>query len=500
MGKAKRAKLKRIEEEKRAEKLREQKRAERRDTMKVTMIAVSILLVIAIIVGACCLVVTAIRSTGNYLRDKVSITSKNYEVDNAMMSYFFRSTVNNYISQYYYYLSYIGLNTSTALRDQSYSDTMSWYDFFMQQAAGSVADLVVFNEAARAEGVELTDADRARIDKEMENLAKSAEEAKVSTEKFIHDNFGLGVKESDIRAALELNYLYQKFYYQVMNGIEVTEKEIKEYYEKNSADYLMVDYKVYTFKVVDGDKKGAAEKAEKLAEATDEKSFDITLRRLIADDYKDKDDVLDKQIKNTLVEGEVAKKDSEYSKWLFDEKREVGDTKVITDDKGNATVYMLVEKQHLDESETKNVRHILFALDDYATDAECKAAAEALLAQFKADGGDEKKFAELAEKHSSDMGSAFNGGLYEDVPKGRMVEEFENWLFDDSRKVGDCEIVKTDYGYHIMYFVGEGRTVWESGIYNKLLSDKFSDIAKDYSKEYKVEVDYSKLSNIPDIH
>ena len=35
-----------------------------------------------------------------------------------------------------------------------------------------------------------------------------------------------------------------------------------------------------------------------------------------------------------------------------------------------------------------------------------------------------------------------------------MVTEFNNWIFDDARKAGDVEIVKTSYGYHIMYFVG----------------------------------------------
>ena len=35
-----------------------------------------------------------------------------------------------------------------------------------------------------------------------------------------------------------------------------------------------------------------------------------------------------------------------------------------------------------------------------------------------------------------------------------MVKPFENWIYDSSRQVGDTGIVKTNYGYHIMYFVG----------------------------------------------
>jgi hypothetical protein len=39
-----------------------------------------------------------------------------------------------------------------------------------------------------------------------------------------------------------------------------------------------------------------------------------------------------------------------------------------------------------------------------------------------------------------------------------MVESFENWCFDESRKAGDHGMVETTYGYHIMYYVGDSET------------------------------------------
>ena len=35
-----------------------------------------------------------------------------------------------------------------------------------------------------------------------------------------------------------------------------------------------------------------------------------------------------------------------------------------------------------------------------------------------------------------------------------MVESFNDWCFDSSRKPGDTGIVETTYGFHVMYFVG----------------------------------------------
>ena len=72
----------------------------------------------------------------------------------------------------------------------------------------------------------------------------------------------------------------------------------------------------------------------------------------------------------------------------------------------------------------------------------------------------EESFGELAATYSSDGGSSTNGGLYEDVHPGQMVTEFNDWCFDASRKPGDTGIVKTSYGYHVMYFVSQTDTYY----------------------------------------
>ena len=42
------------------------------------------------------------------------------------------------------------------------------------------------------------------------------------------------------------------------------------------------------------------------------------------------------------------------------------------------------------------------------------------------------------------------------VMLGQMVPEFEEWCFS-KHEVGDVDIVKTEYGYHVMYFVGQAQ-------------------------------------------
>ncbi len=125
-----------------------------------------------------------------------------------------------------------------------------------------------------------------------------------------------------------------------------------------------------------------------------------------------------------------------------------------------------------------NVRHILISVEDTENEAawtEAEAAANDLLAQWKQGQATEDSFAALANEHSADPGSNINGGLYEDVYPGQMVEAFNDWCFDEARQVGDTGVVETDYGYHVMYFSGEGDSIyWQEFAKEAYLSDRMS--------------------------
>ena len=152
-----------------------------------------------------------------------------------------------------------------------------------------------------------------------------------------------------------------------------------------------------------------------------------------------------------------------------------------------------------------SVRHILITVEKsgkdqndkaIATDEDwekCKAEAQRILDEFNKGEKTESEFGELAEEHSEDGGSNENGGLYTGITKNtNFVEPFLNWCMDESREVGDTDLVKTDYGYHIMYFV-EGKPAWEH--YSRLcaVNDKCTETVDDWMEETVQEVDYTEL-------
>jgi peptidyl-prolyl cis-trans isomerase D len=92
-------------------------------------------------------------------------------------------------------------------------------------------------------------------------------------------------------------------------------------------------------------------------------------------------------------------------------------------------------------------RHILIKVEanaDAKTDAAAKAKAEGILKQIQ--GG--ANFADLAKKNSDDPGSKDTGGELGFAQRGRMVPEFDKAIF--SQKIGDTQIVKSQFGYHIV--------------------------------------------------
>jgi peptidyl-prolyl cis-trans isomerase D len=92
-------------------------------------------------------------------------------------------------------------------------------------------------------------------------------------------------------------------------------------------------------------------------------------------------------------------------------------------------------------------RHILIKVEagaDAKTDAAAKAKAEGILKQIQ--GG--ANFADLAKKYSDDPGSKDSGGELPFAQRGTMVPEFDKAIF--SQKIGDTQIVKSQFGYHIV--------------------------------------------------
>jgi len=155
------------------------------------------------------------------------------------------------------------------------------------------------------------------------------------------------------------------------------------------------------------------------------------------------------------------------------------------------------------EDKYVDVRHVLImpegatsanirteTFDEAAWEAS-RVKAEELLAQWEKGDKSEESFAQLAMENSQD-GSASNGGLYTDVVKGQMVEAFETWCFDANRKTGDYGLVKTEFGYHLMFYVSS-RPVWTESVESDMMNQRAGELLNELLAKYTMEADFAEV-------
>lgn len=156
-----------------------------------------------------------------------------------------------------------------------------------------------------------------------------------------------------------------------------------------------------------------------------------------------------------------------------------------------------------DAGKTVDVRHILlmpengtagedgypvYSEEDWAA---CEAEVQKIYDEWQAGDKSEQSFADFAVKYSQD-GNAAQGGIYENVPQGAMVETFNDWCFDESRQFGDHGLVKTQYGYHIMFFV-DSNEIWFATAEADLISQTVNAKLPEAKETYPITIDYSAI-------
>ncbi len=507
MGKASRARSARqaVEEIKRQEHERLHKQKKKKTIINIVIAAVSVLLC-AIFIGSI-IFINAAKTNGNFLRNKVAMKSDNLEISGTTFTYFLNYQYTDFVNNYSDYLSSYGLDPEVDLRQQESSDGQNWFDYMAESTEANLTEILYLAEKAASEGMKLNADETKKIEDFIADLEKYAKDSQMDVKDYIHTAYGLGVNKEDIRKGLEISTLATKYYTEKIDSVKYTDKEIEEYFNDHKKDFQLVDYKYYniapnvTDDMSDDEVKAEYENvkkyADRLSKATSAEDFDKILKEILKDRGVT-DTNIENAVKNSAITGNTYDPEFDISVWAFDEKTKVGST-MIYPSSNNRAVYMLTRAPYLDESETRSVRHILIATESYKSDEEAKAKAQEVLDEYNKGDKTAESFGKLAEKYTEDSGSASNGGLYENFTKGTMVEPFENWSFDKSRKEGDTGIVKTDYGYHVMYFVNEGNPVWKNNVIGVLKDSAYEALYKQLEKTYKVELNKGILSSIPTI-
>jgi len=443
-----------------------QKTVARKKRNRVITAVVSILVVVLI------LAVIVINSNLFYTAlPAVTIGGENYTT--AEFNYHYFSAYYNFAQTYGNYLS-LFLDTSKPLKDQAYSDTQSWADYFEETALASMQNVTMLCSEAEKAGFTLSQEQKDSLSQELASFRSDAISAGYPTaDQYAAAAYGRGVTMETVEKLLTKSYLANAYYNEMYGSFTYSADALESAYQANKDSYDYFNYSYYQV-VAEADEEAGIDSAAALAAAktaADEiaaagKSKEL-FTQVVADLF-DGAEITDAHTAGTNLS-------SLYADWMKDPERVYGDTTVVEATGGYTVLFF--DNRDDNHYNMAQVRHILIMAEadeegnytDEALDA-AKARAEELYAQWQAGEATEESFAAMANEYSEDPGSNTNGGLYDAVTKGTMVAEFDAFCFA-GHESGDTGIVygeSSSYaGYHIMYYVGEG----------ELYSDSLADAA-----------------------
>lgn len=491
---------KKLRKEQESAKLTEKQRSAQKEARKTNLYTIAFVAVMAIVlvVAICVGVNQTITSHGVREKKTVAMTVNDHKISNAELNYFYMDYVNNFYSSYGSYASMLGLDTTKPLDEQVIDEEngTTWADNFMESAKENAKSVYALADEANAEKFTLSEEDQAALDNNLSNMSLYAKLYGYSdVDTFLKAQYGHGATEETYRAYSELRALASAYQTHYSESLTYSDADLRA---ADSEAYDAYTYNTYYLAVSrfleggttaeDGTTTYTDEERAAAVAAAEEAAKSLTGEEIatLAD--------LDAAIAALPVNADTTASSSAhadtlssaisgtYSDWVKDNARKEGDityvasTSTSTGEDGSETTttdgyYVIYYIGSNDNTfPLKNVRHILVSFEGGTTDsntnvttysdeekAAAKEKAEELLNQWKSGDATEDSFAALATENSTDPGSVENGGLYENIYPGQMVATFNDWCFDESRKPGDTGIVETNYGYHVMYFVGDAQ-------------------------------------------
>ena len=511
---------KKLRKEKEAVQMTEKQLAAQKEAKKLNLYTgifvavVALFLVIAIVVG----VTQAISNSGIREKNTIAATVGEHEISNAELSYFYIDTINNFYSQYGSYASLFGLDVTTAL-DQQISDESTgetWADYFINSAVESARSIYALNDAANAAGYTMSEEEAATIDS---NIATMQMYAMLygyeDVDTYLKAMYGKGASEKSYRSYMEMSVLADSYYTAYGESLTYDDAALRAAEAENYNAYSSFTYNYYylaTSKFLEG---GTTDEEGNTTYSDEEKAASVAAAEEAANSLIGEEittvEELDAAIAALSINAETTAAStlcedyaygsvsSTIQEWVTASNRSEGDKTVIaststsTDEDGNETTtttgYYVVYFVGSNDNNyaMKNVRHILVAFEGGITDddgnttysdeekAAAKTAAEEILNEWKSGDATEDSFAALANEKSDD-GDGTTGGLYENiVPSSNYVENFLNWALNATTP-GETGIVETEYGYHVMYFVGDSELSYRDyQIDSELRSAELSD-------------------------
>ena len=173
------------------------------------------------------------------------------------VNYFYQTAYRNFVNQYSYFTSYMGLNTNATLRSQAINETaasmlgielpevdasaaddpdrdplmplgMTWHDYFLDEALENMTVIQAALKAADAEGFQYPASVQAQYDDNMTGLKSAAAASGVSVSQYLKANYGAGLTEKVYGEQLMRVLRYSAYADAYQNSLSYSDSELED--------------------------------------------------------------------------------------------------------------------------------------------------------------------------------------------------------------------------------------------------------------------------------
>lgn len=390
--------------------------------------------------------------------------------------------------------------TGTALLDKN----QTWQKYLEDKTNSDIQSVYIQSEKAKQEGLQLDPQNKTIIDTFFENLKKQYG-SDIDVTNHLVDQFGKGATVQSMRPIFERAFLANQYETHQMASYKIPADKVEAYYKEHQTRFDVTNYRMMTFtpqesedlpkNASEAEKRKAKEEASVAAKKQAEAMFDkVTTAdkfNKLAAEYalKSQQSAYESDPDHSLYSAtDTSVADKTIAKWLFDKNRKPND-KTLLESNGNYYVICFISRKK-DMTVMPTVRHILFEAQKGKASKADLAKAEKLAEETIAKITDEASMEKIGDQLQKD-GIAREARKYSEIKQGKMVPEFNNWIYDPARKPGDKAIVQTSYGYHIIYFIKwSDHPAWYQQALKDLENDKFQKEMDELkkSKEFAIHV------------
>ena len=403
----------------------------------------------------------------------IALTVGDHEITAVELNYYYVEMIDSFYQDYAYIISTM-LDLKKPLSQQIFDEAtgQTWAEYFLQCSIDNVRSTYALCDAAEAAGFTLNQSDLNSVELVIDALNGYAKTAGKEVDDCMEELFGKGASVDSYREYYRRNILANSYYSHYYNSLEYSTKALFEFDQQDISRFNSYSYALYYLPVSkfasEAEAKAAADRVQAGSYA-DAAAFNEALASQ-AGQTDAKATEYTNQLHTAIS--------TDYSDWLSCTDRKLGDVGIfpaMTDSVAEGYYLLLYLGTENNRFRLKNVRHILVIPEggtynsltgktEYTIREMAGAAVEAkaILEQWKSfNMPTEDYFASLANQYSDD-GNGTTGGLYEDVYPGMISTAFTDWCYDEERKPGDVEPIETEYGYHIMYFVGDSSLTYRN--------------------------------------